>query len=168
MRQIKVPLIQRFEASYTPEPNTGCWLWTRFTDKDGYGFINTCTIKYKSNSTRAHRLSYSLFKGAIPKGMCVLHKCDQPSCVNPEHLFLGTHRDNQWDKVHKGRHHNQIKVTCKVCLGPLEKLKGHRSRRCRACYNKNALKNYYRRRKENESTTITTTTNGSTVATRTN
>jgi hypothetical protein len=84
-----------FEECYIPEPNSGCWLWLGSLNKDGYG----CSYP----NIRAHRESYVLHKGPIQDGMCVCHKCDTPSCVNPDHLFLGTAYENNLDKVRKGR-----------------------------------------------------------------
>jgi len=81
-----------------PEPNSGCWLWTSTLNKDGYA-----KSRYKGKSYQMHRAYYEEFKGSIPDGLCVLHKCDTPSCVNPDHLFLGTVSDNNADKVKKGR-----------------------------------------------------------------
>jgi hypothetical protein len=80
-----------------PEPNTGCWLWTGTLGLDGYG-----KIKRAGKTYRAHRLSYELFCDA-PGEMLVMHKCDTPLCVNPDHLSLGTPADNMEDKVAKGR-----------------------------------------------------------------
>lgn len=82
-----------------PEPNTGCWLWTASHKSNGYGYMWGGSKKEHS-----HRLSYSLFKGAIPSVMFVLHRCDQPACINPDHLFVGTQSDNLNDCVKKGRH----------------------------------------------------------------
>jgi hypothetical protein len=91
-------LRERFESKYVPEPNTGCWLWIACTNSDGYGHI-----KVNGNQVRAHRLSYELSNGDIPDGLGVLHKCDVRSCVNPEHLFIGTQQDNVTDMLKKGR-----------------------------------------------------------------
>lgn len=74
-----------------------CWVWTRCLDKDGYGQFQVL------GECKAHRVSYRLLVGEIPKGMKVLHKCDNPSCVNPAHLFLGTNDDNMKDMSNKGR-----------------------------------------------------------------
>lgn len=89
--------VKRFLESYTPEPNTGCWLWTRLVDKDGYG------IHFANKQGRAHRFSFTIFKHEIPKGMIVMHSCDTPSCVNPDHLRLGTYYENSNDMVNKMR-----------------------------------------------------------------
>lgn len=79
-----------------------CWLWVSNRDRYGYGrFLGAV----RGVSTKfAHRFSYMLHKGDIPSGMLVCHKCDNPPCVNPEHLFLGTESDNMNDKISKGRH----------------------------------------------------------------
>ncbi|MGJ8660688.1 MAG: HNH endonuclease signature motif containing protein [Bacteroidota bacterium] len=87
-----------FEQSYIPEPNSGCWLWLNFLDKDGYGFIRDNGIRH-----RAHRYSFLKHKGEIPKDNVVCHKCDNPTCVNPDHLFIGTKKDNTQDMLKKGR-----------------------------------------------------------------
>lgn len=76
-----------------------CWLWIGARERGGYG-----CIQIKHNNFRAHRLSWELHHGTVPTGMHVLHTCDNPPCVNPTHLFLGTSLDNMADKVRKGRH----------------------------------------------------------------
>lgn len=76
-----------------------CWIWNGPKTRDGYG-----RLMYQDKTTvRAHRLSYLLNVGPIAEGMCVLHRCDNPSCVNPGHLYVGTHHDNASDRDIRGR-----------------------------------------------------------------
>jgi hypothetical protein len=81
------------------DPLTQCWNWSLRTKVgNGYG------LKHVDGRWElAHRLSYKLFIGAIPAGNQVMHKCDNPACINPDHLAVGTNRDNQIDAMRKGR-----------------------------------------------------------------
>lgn len=89
-------LAERFWAKVNKTPD--CWLWGGATDRDGYGKIGE-----RGESIGAHRVSYELANGPIPAGMCVLHSCDNPPCVNPGHLSIGTQADNMTDRDAKGR-----------------------------------------------------------------
>lgn len=90
----------KFAESYDVAPS-GCWNWRHGTDKDGYGVIK----RKGSRPQRAHRFSFEAKNGPIPgSGVMVCHTCDNPSCVNPDHLFLGAAKHNKTDSVDKGRH----------------------------------------------------------------
>ena len=131
MRGGKFSLKQRFDLQH--RKTSGCWIWEGTRERKGYGRLGR---GHSSGQLLAHRASYELFVGPIPDGMMVLHRCDIPSCVNPEHLFIGTAADNARDEVAKGRNPNTKKTHC---------LRGHaydqentyvnprRQRICRSC-----------------------------------
>lgn len=89
---------ERVERLSIPEPNSGCWLWLGSIKKNGYG-----NMAFGGSFTQAHRVSYMAFKGEIPSGFVICHSCDNPSCVNPDHLWHGTYSDNMKDASKKGR-----------------------------------------------------------------
>ena len=83
----------------TPEPTTGCWFWKGTSGLPGdYG-----NVRVAGSQKGPHRYSYETYHGPIPKGMVVRHKCDRPGCVNPQHLEVGTPRDNTQDMIKRGR-----------------------------------------------------------------
>jgi hypothetical protein len=97
-------LRERFDAKWMPEPNSGCWLWIGVLDKSGYARTTINKSKHI-----ASRVAWELYRGVIPKGICVCHHCDTPACVNPDHLFLGNRVDNNLDRDKKRR--------TKACIG---------------------------------------------------
>ena len=95
---------------FEPEPTSGCWLWTGWM-ANGYG-----VLRINGKMVRAHRLSFELHHGKIPPGEDVCHKCDTPTCVNPDHLFAGSRKINMQDcvaknRIAKGSRHGRAKLT---------------------------------------------------------
>jgi hypothetical protein len=94
---------ERFDAKWTPEPNTGCWLWIASGDRDGYG---------RFDHGAAHRWAWMLYRGPIPEGMVLDHMCRVRSCVNPDHLRVVTPRINALENSHAHAAVNAAKTHC--------------------------------------------------------
>ena len=121
---------QRFWAGV--QKTETCWIWTGDTVK-GYG-----RLRDNVKPILTHRLSWEIAYGPIPNGLCVLHRCDNPPCARPDHLFLGTKLDNMQDSVNKGRHWQVKKTHCPQghpysTENTLIQKNG--SRKCRTCVN---------------------------------
>lgn len=98
-------IIERLECN--SEWRSACKVWTGSCDRQGYG-----RFSLKGRMFKAHRIAYEIHVGPIPGGLCVLHRCDNPPCVTPEHLWLGTVADNNKDAAAKGRSRNGGKGGC--------------------------------------------------------
>jgi HNH endonuclease len=108
MARHRTPEEQAFHTRYIVNPVTGCWMWTGSRDKNGYGEWQTEKTplgngKYRRVRKKAHRISWEIHRGPIPAGMEVCHDCDNPPCVNPDHLFCDAHAENMIDRDRKGR-----------------------------------------------------------------
>lgn len=101
-------LFQKLAAPFPPDrvsafeskvfKSDSCWIWKASKNSRGYG-----NFWHEGKSWKAHRFSYAMYCGSIPEGMDILHSCDNPSCVNPEHLRAGTHLQNMHDMISRGR-----------------------------------------------------------------
>lgn len=133
-------IFEKFTNNYIPEPNSGCWLWTKSISPDGYGRINIGIPPGKSLSV--HRWSYEYFKGPIPAGLTVDHLCRVRCCVNPYHLEVVTiaqnvlrgisfsarqlrqthcYRGHPFDEVNTYRPPGRPRRVCKICRDLLER-----------------------------------------------
>lgn len=99
-------LRERLEAHSIPEPNSGCLLWTGAVSSTGYG-----SLRWKGRTEKAHRMAWVCRHGSINSALHACHKCDVRSCVNADHLFLGTNADNVADKLAKGRRNGPVGET---------------------------------------------------------
>lgn len=137
---MRKPMLDRFWAKV--RKSDGCWEWTASRGIRGYGQFRLPRTRQMSG---AHRVAYELSVGPIPEGMFVCHHCDNPSCVRPDHLFVGTNSQNILDAVRKGRHRTVFKrpkrthcfrgheLTPENCIGP--------KRKCRMCNNARVTRN---------------------------
>ena len=118
----------------------GCWTWAGTVNRQGYGVIGLGARG--TGKKLVHRLAWELLRGPIPPGLHVLHRCDNPPCVNPDHLFPGTVGDNNRDMVEKKRHYKQKVTHCpKGHEYTPENTKpnvGGKGRRCRTCHNEDS------------------------------
>lgn len=117
------PIDERIESLCVVNKTTGCWEWIGAKNNLGYGLMRDTD---KMRMRTSHRMSYEFYNDTIiPVDMCVLHRCDNPCCVNPQHLWLGTRKDNTKDMENKGRHmyfgHKSLvgiprpRKTCRYC-----------------------------------------------------
>lgn len=136
------------ESMSVGEPVTGCWLWTGAVNRKGYG-----KLTHNQVCMEAHRASYLAFKGCAD-GLLVCHDCDQPSCVNPAHLYAGTYKDNRADMLKRSRWTHPYSKNTACFAGHIYEEGSYRiatdgSRTCKVCMRQHLLK--YRKAKKEQS-----------------
>lgn len=149
-----MPVLDRWWQKVDRRADNECWPWTASRDGDGYGRFQVPTATGQRH-TRAHRWIFEQIHGPVPDGMVIMHVCDHPWCVNPNHLRLGTPLDNNDDKVAKGRHarlwgtplKRSRQTHCKhghefTPENTKVNDRGHRT--CRTCLATNARRHYWR------------------------
>lgn len=131
------------EEKSTPCPPSGCWLWNDGVSPAGYGVLGIL-----GRNQRPHRVAFEEFHGPIPEGMLVLHKCNVRSCVNPDHLYIGTPQDNADDRVKAGRGKAPRVKICKRGHSTTEPASRNKWGHCMVCYEayKKRMKETYAKR----------------------
>lgn len=126
---------------HVEKTDLGCWVWKGKTDRDGYGILP------RIGRLKAHQFSFLLHTGPLIEGLLICHTCDTPGCVRPDHLYIGTPKENVEDMVRRGRHRNQYRNATHCIHGheftPENTLRfgPQFARTCRVCHNARGAKN---------------------------